>query len=61
MMTILGLAIAGAGAGGFLLLFTGANPDLSLTLAKMPFGLWGWAVVAGIGLLTIMLNRRPRD
>jgi len=60
-MTILGIMVLVVGAVGFLLLFTGASGSLLPFLSKMPLGLGGWALVASIGLVLLILNRRPSD
>jgi len=60
-MTILGILALIVGAGGFLLLFTGAGGPLMPTLAKMPLGLTGWAILAAVGAVLLVLGRRPAD
>lgn len=60
-MTILGILVLVVGAVGFLLLFTGASGSLLPFLSRMPLGLGGWALVASIGLVLLILNRRPSD
>ena len=60
-MTILGILALVVGAVGFLLLFTGAGGSLLPYLAKMPLGLGGWALLAAVGIVMLILNRRPSD
>ena len=57
-MTILGilLIIVGVVAGG--LVFTGMAPEF---LRDLPVPFWVWIIVAVVGLLFILLNRRPGD
>jgi hypothetical protein len=50
------LLIVGAAVAG--LLFTGAAPAFLVTL---PVPVWGWAIVAVVGVALIALNRRPGD
>jgi len=60
-MTIIGviLLIIGGGAAGMML--TGLGGDLLPLLNKMPLGLVGWAIIGVVGLVLIVLNRRPGD
>jgi len=61
-MTILGIILLVAGAAGFLLLLTGMGGAALLPiLAKMPLGLIGWGLLAAVGVVLILLNRRPGD
>jgi hypothetical protein len=60
-MTILGTLALIVGASGFLLLFTGAGGSLMPALAKMPLGLTGWAILAAVGVVLLVLGRRPAD
>jgi len=60
-MTILGILLLVVGAGGFLLLFTGAGGPLLPYLSKVPLGLGGWALLAAVGIVIVILNRRPSD
>ncbi len=60
-MTIIGLITAIAGAGGFLLVYTGKGGPLLPTLVQMPLGLIGWFLVAMVGVVLMVLNRRPAD
>lgn len=57
-MTIVGviLLILGVVAAG--LLFTGSAP---MFLAQLPLPFWAWIVVAVIGVILLVLNRRPGD
>lgn len=57
-MTIVGFLLLVAGIGIFGLIFTGNAPE---QLAALNAPLWAWLVLAGVGLLLIMLNRRPAD
>ena len=50
------LLIAGSILGG--LVFTGKAPDALLGLG-WPF--WAWGALAAVGLVLIVLNRRPAD
>ncbi len=61
MMVFLGVVALIVGLGGLLLAFTGAVASLMPALEQIPGGLIGWAVVAGAGLLSIVLFRRPSD
>ena len=60
-MTILGILALVVGAVGFLLLFTGAGGPLLPYLSKAPLGLAGWALLAAVGIVIVILNRRPSD
>jgi len=60
-MTILGILALVVGVLGFLLVFTGAGGSLLPYLGKMPLGLGGWALLAAIGTILLILNRRPKD
>jgi hypothetical protein len=60
-MTILGIVLLAVGVSGFLLLFTGAVGSLLPYVSKMPLGLGGWALLASVGLILLILNRRPSD
>ncbi len=60
-MTILGILLLVAGAGGFLFLFTGTGGSLLPYISKAPLGLGGWALLAAVGLVIVILNRRPSD
>jgi hypothetical protein len=60
-MTILGILALVVGAVGFLLVFTGAGGSLLPYLGKMPLGLGGWALLAAVGIVMLILNRRPSD
>ena len=61
MLTIVGIILTLVGFGGFLALFTGLAGAMAPTLNKMPLGLIGWVIVGVVGLLLILLNRRPHD
>ena len=60
-MTILGLILILTGGGGFLLVYTDSGGPLMPTLTQMPLGLIGWFIVAMIGVVLMVLNRRPAD
>lgn len=60
-MTILGILLVIVGGGGALLLLTGAVSSLTPILSKMPMGMTGFAIVAVIGVVLMILNRRPSD
>ena len=55
-MSKLGWLLLVAGIGLFFAVFTGMAP---VALANLPVPLWAWLVVAGVGGVLIMLNRRP--
>ena len=60
-MTIAGIILLIAGVAGCVLLFMNFIPALSPLLLKMPLGLKGWAIVAAIGIVLMILNRRTAD
>ncbi len=57
-MTIVGVMLLLVGGAAAVLIFTGAAPDAILSL---PVPLWAWVVVAVVGLVLIVLNRRPAN
>lgn len=60
-MTILGILLLIVGAAGALLMFTGVGGSLQPLLMKMPMGFAGWAIMAGVGIVLLVLGRRPAD
>jgi len=55
-MTVVGLVLFLAGVGGYGLVFTGNAPA---QLAQFPD--WVFIAVGAVGLVLIMLNRRPAN
>lgn len=60
-MTIVGAIVALIGFGGALALFTGVAGSYAPMLAKMPLGLLGWVILGIVGVVLMVLNRRPGD
>jgi hypothetical protein len=57
-MTILGVLLILVGVGAAGLLFTGNAPEQLLSL---PLPVWAWLVLAVVGAVLIVMNRRPND
>ena len=60
-MAIVGLIVLLVGLGGFLLILTDTGGSLMPTLTQMPLGLIGWFILAMIGVVIMVWNRRPSD
>jgi len=60
-MTIIGVLLLIVGGGSAILMLTGIGGDLLPLLNKMPLGIIGWVIVAVVGGVLMMLNRRPGD
>lgn len=60
-MTIAGIILLVAGIAGCVLLALNLVPAMSPLLLKMPLGMKGWAIVAVVGIVLMILNRRTAD
>ena len=60
-MMAAGIIVFLVGIAGSLLTFTGIGGDYIDQLNKMPLGLWGWVIVAAVGLVLTLMGRRPAD
>lgn len=60
-MTIIGFILMVLGAAGAFLMMSNAVASLTPYLVKMPLGMGGFLIVAGIGVVLMIMNRRPAD
>lgn len=60
-MMLIGFVLLVLGAAGAFLTMSNAVGSLTPYLVKMPLGIGGYLIVAGIGIVVMLMYRRPAD